>query len=418
MSTLASIDLVGAGYKDDPFPTHERMRRHGPILRVRLPLIGKVWTTSTFEAAEAMTKGGDGGDLFVVEGRNVEGRRMGAGPAGMRWWMPRSLLALTDNMLGKDEPDHRRLRKLVDHAFARRDVLAMRGEVEGLADRLLDAVAREAEDGPVDLMALYARRLPLDVICELLGLPEADRPRFAALAQSFAKVTGMFGFVHALGGINGLVAYVREQVEETRRGGGRPGLLAEMVRAEADGEQLDEREVVAMTVLLLLAGFETTSNLICNAVIALERNAEQKAFWRADPRERTTRAVEELARHVSPVQTTKPRYVARDATFFGQAMRAGDKVMPWLAAANDDPAHFDAPAELRLDRFPNPHIVFSSGVHFCLGLQLARLETQVALTRLYDRFPNLVLAEPDALKWTRRPGTRGVARLTVRVGSA
>lgn len=417
-----SFDLVGPAYKDDPFPTHEAMRAVGPVLPVRLPLVGRVWTTSTFEATEAMAKGGPGGDLFVLEGRNVTGRRVRAGPAGMRWWMPRSLHAVADNMLGRDDPDHRRLRKLVDHAFARRDVQAMRPAVEALADRLLDRMAGTSE--PVDLMTAYARRLPLDVICELLGLPESDRERFATLAEAFTRVSGALGVLRAFRGITGLSAYVRARIERVRADGARsddgpPGLIAEMVRAERDGERLSESELVSMVILLLLAGFETTSNLICNAVVALERHPEQKAFWLADPDERTARgertarAVEELARHSTPVLTTKPRFVSRDATFFGRPLKAGERVMPWLAAANDDPARFDAPGELRLDRFPNPHLVFSTGVHFCLGLQLARIETQVALERLYARFPDLALAEPEAIEWTRRPGTRGVARLPV-----
>jgi cytochrome P450 len=174
---------------------------------------------------------------------------------------------------------------------------------------------------------------------------------------------------------------------------------------------------MSMIVLLLIAGFETTTHLISDGVWALEQNPEQKAWLLADPAARMERAVEELARFCSPVQSTKPRYVARDAVFFGQPLKRGELVMALVAAANADPAAFEAPEKLRLDRFPNPHLVFSSGVHFCLGQQLARVETQVALTRLYARFPNLQLT-PGRIEWIERLGIRGPKTLPLRLDGA
>jgi len=173
-----------------------------------------------------------------------------------------------------------------------------------------------------------------------------------------------------------------------------------------------------MIVLLLVAGFDTTRHLIADSVLMLERHPDQKAWLLADPADRIERAVEELARYASPVQATKPRYVSRDAEFFGTRLKRGDLVLALLASANDDPAAFDHPDELRLDRFPNPHLVFSSGVHFCLGMQLARLEAQSALLRLYARFPDLSLAAPDRIEWIERLGIRGPKALRVRLGKA
>jgi cytochrome P450 len=400
-----SFDLTGATFKADPGPTFAAMRRAGPVIPIRLPFVGRAWVTTTHAATEAMVK--DNG-LFVQEGRHA-GK---SGVAGFSWWMPRPVKLMTNNMLQKDEPDHRRLRKLVDSAFARRDVQAMRGGIAALADGLLDGLAGRAE---VDLAAEFSRRLPLMVIADLLGLPAHERDDFAELARKGLSVTSMAGLFLAMGWFDRMIVKVRGYIEDARREP-RPGLIGELVRAEADGDKLDEAELLSMIVLLLIAGFETTTHLISDSVIALERHPEQKAWLLADPDARMERAVEELARFTSPVQSTKPRYVARDAEFFGQALHRGDLVLALVAAANDDPAVFDRPDELRLDRFPNPHLVFSSGIHFCLGQQLARVETQVALARLYARFPNLALARGD-VAWLERLGIRGPKTLPVRLGA-
>ena len=202
----------------------------------------------------------------------------------------------------------------------------------------------------------------------------------------------------AMGFFEKMLDQVRREIASQRRAP-RPGLIGDLVRAEADGDKLDEPELLSMIILLLIAGFETTTHLISDSVIALETHPDQKAWLMADPAGRIERAVEELARWNSPVQSTKPRYVARDTDFFGQHLKRGELILALVGAANADPAEFEAPEALRLDRFPNPHLVFSSGIHFCLGQQLARVETQVALERLYARFPNLALAEP------RSPGS-------------
>jgi cytochrome P450 len=214
-----------------------------------------------------------------------------------------------------------------------------------------------------------------------------------------------------------MIDYVRGQIEAARRNP-RPGLIGELVQAEEEGDKLDESELLSMVVLLLIAGFETTTHLISDSVWALEQNPDQKAWLMADPAGRMERAVEELARFASPVQSTKPRYVARDTEFFGQTQRRGELILALVAAANADPAEFDHPERLQLDRFPNPHLVFSSGIHFCLGQQLARVETQAALTRLYARFPNLALAAPDRVEWIERIGIRGPKTLPLTLNGA
>ncbi len=391
---------------ENPFPVLAAMRKAGPVIPVKMPLIGKMWLTTTHAATLAAVKDSD---LFVLEGRNA-GK---SGTAGVAWWMPKSLKLLANSMLQKDEPDHRRLRKLVDQAFTRRGIQDMRPDIEAVADRILDDFDGAGE---VDIMSAYSQRLPIVVICDLLGLPQSDHGVFSAWARDLT-VNSALDIFRLTGTINRMADYLRGQIEAVRRTP-RPGIISELVRAEEDGDRLSETELVAMVLLLLVAGFETTTNLISGSIVDLEQDQDQKAYLLTDPAERMERAVEELARHVSAVQGTKPRLVSRDADFFGQPLKRGEVMMAFPAAANADPAVFDAPETLKLDRFPNPHLVFSSGIHFCLGQQLARVETQTALARLYARFPDLELAAPDQLDYKARMGMRSLKALPVRLNGA
>jgi cytochrome P450 len=400
------VDLTSKASKRDPFPGLAAMRAAGPVIPIRMAMLGKAWLTTTHASATAMVKDNE---TFVQEGRHAGKTSIGA--AGMPWWMPKNIRLLANNMLQKDEPDHRRLRKLVDRAFARRDILAMRGRVEAIADRLLDGFEARGE---VDLANDYARQLPLEVICDLLGLPDADRPGFANWTRRAFDIKGTLDLLRMVGVMERLTSYLRVQIEACRHEP-RTGLIAELVRDEEDGDKLSESELLSMVLLLLVAGFETTTHLIGDCIVALEQHPDQKAFLLADPTNRMERAVEELARFNTPVQMTKPRFVARDTEFFGTQLRRGELIIADLASANSDPEVFHQPQMLRLERFPNPHLVFSSGIHHCLGMQLARVETQSAVARLYARFPGLRIPPPDAIQWSARLGFRGVATLPTRL---
>jgi cytochrome P450 len=396
------FDLLSDAYKADPWPVLEAIRAAGPIVPIKLT--GRLWMTTTHSATLALLKDSQN---FVREGRAI-GR---AASPGLPWWAPRSLRLLNGNLLTKDDPDHRRLRKLVDHAFARRDILALKGRVEEIADKVLDRL--EGRDR-IDLVTAFSDRFPLEVICELLGLPDADREQFAGWGRMAANVNSALGLFKALGAINRVADYLRGQIEDCRRHP-RPGLITELVRAREDGDSLSEHELTAMVLMLLIAGFETTANLISASVMVLEQHPDQKAWLLEDPAGRMERAVEELARFISPVQMTGVWYVANDITFLGQPLKRGEMISGLIASANTDPELFEAAHELRLDRFPNPHLVFSSGIHFCLGMQLARIEVQSALARLYARFPDLALASSIPPPWSKRLGFRGPATLPVKL---
>jgi len=324
--------------------------------------------------------------------------------------MPKIVRAISRNMLSTDEPDHTRLRGIVDEAFRRRSVLEMEPRILEIAGEL----ARElfAEGSPADLVDRYARRLPLSVICELLGLPLADRPKFTAWASSFTRFTGAFSFLGVVPKLTAIKRYMEERLDAARQKGG-SGLIAELVRVEAEGGRISRDEMVAMLFLLLFAGHETTTHLISGSVHELLRNPPLRDWLEEDWR-RVDLAVEELLRFVSPVQFTKPRFVREDVELGGVRLKKGDKIVPMLAAGNFDPQANEHPERLDLERRPNRHVAFGAGIHFCLGHQLARIEGKCALRALFEHWPKLELATDDArIRWRRRAGFRAIEQLPV-----
>jgi len=393
-------DFSSQAYFRNPAAEIEKLRSAGPVIEVQFPIVGKVWTTTTQELADQVLK----------DSRTFALRREDGTVAGFRWWMPGILRTLANNMLSMDEPGHKRLRDIVDEAFRRRAVLDMEPRILAIADELADELF--AAGSPADLVDRYARRLPLSVICELLGLPAADRPKFTAWASGFSRLTGAIGFLSTIPNILAMKRYMERQVDEVRRHGG-DGLIAELVRVEREGGKISRDEMVAMLFLLLFAGHETTTHLISGSVYELLKRPDLRD-WLEEDWSRTGLAVEEFLRFVTPVQFTKPRFVRRDVTLDGVRLKKGDRIMPMLAAANFDPQANVHPEKLDLARKPNRHLAFGTGIHFCLGHQLARIEGACALRALFSRWPKLTLAVDDtAIKWRKRSGLRAIERLPV-----
>jgi cytochrome P450 PksS len=389
----------------DPQAIVASLRDSGPVVKVKFPILGTVWVATSYQAAGRVLK--DSGTFTL--------RKNGGGIAGVRWWMPRVVRTLANNMLTMDEPDHTRLRGIVDDAFHRRAVLDMEPRILAIAD---DLAGKLFADGiPADLVERYARKLPLAVICELLGLPEADRTRFTAWAGKMARISGPISFWRMLRGMSAMIPYLQERLRITRDQGGH-GLIAELVRAEREGAQISGDEMVAMVFLLLGAGSETTTHLISGSVFELLKTIQLRD-WLEEDWGRANLAVEEFLRFVSPVQFSKPRYVREDVTLDGVELRKGDKIMVMIAAANMDPKANDAPGKLDLSRHPNRHIAFGTGIHFCLGYQLARLEGKCALKALFGRWPKLALAiDPAEVRWRKHPGLKAIEALSVRPEAA
>jgi cytochrome P450 PksS len=398
--SMMRADFTSQAYFRNPAAEIEKLRSAGPVVEVQFPMVGKVWTTTTQDLADRVLK--DSETFTIRDGIG--------GVAGLQWWMPRIVRTLANHMLSKDEPDHKRLRDIVDEAFRRRAVLEMEPRILAIADELAGELF--AEGSPTDLVERYARKLPLSVICELLGLPLEDRPKFNAWASGFTRLTGTIGLLSLIPNILAMRHYLEKQLKAVRENGG-TGLIAELVRVEKEGEQISRDEMVAMVFLLLFAGHETTTHLISGSVYELLRNAALRD-WLEEDWSRAGLAVEEFLRFISVVQFTKPRFVRKDIELGGIRLKQGEKIMPMLAAANLDPQANPHPEKLDLARKPNRHLAFGTGIHFCLGHQLARLEGVCALKALFRRWPKLALAvDEKKIKWRQRPGLKAVEHLPV-----
>src|SRR5499426_1709965 len=242
------VDFTSQSFFRDPAAEIERLRAAGPVVATRFPIVGKVWITTTYDAAARVLKDSQ---TFTL--------RKDGGLAGLRWWMPKFVAMFANNMLTVDEPDHARLRGIVDEAFRRRAVLDMEPRVRAIADELAGDLF--AQGSPADLLTRYARQLPLWVICELLGLPLADRPKFIAWAGRVTDISSVLTLLRVIPTLRALKRYLEQHLERVTKVGG-AGLIAELVRAEKEGARLSRDEVVATVFLLLFAGHETTTHLI------------------------------------------------------------------------------------------------------------------------------------------------------------
>ncbi|MDF1751394.1 MAG: cytochrome P450 [Verrucomicrobiales bacterium] len=405
-SGLQKIDLTSQGFKNDPIPVIRGSQKAGSLIRTKLPLIGKCYLTTTHAATTDLLKGKD---RFAMQPKN-------AGKRDLTWWfnfLPQSMRRLSKNMLTSDEPDHRRLRSLVDQAFHRQSLADLRSRVEELCDAYLDRLESANQD-PVDFVSTVARPFPLTVICEMLGIPEKDRPQLMGVFEGMLKSNNLFELIRLLPKFKELTNYF-EGLFETVRANPGPGLISALVHAEEDGDQLDKDELMTMVYLLFVAGHETTVHLLSGGLWALEKFPEERERLRKAPAIIET-GIDELLRFVSPVMITKPRFAKQDMEFHGTQVRRGEMIIGFLAAANFDEAVFEDPEELNLSRKPNPHTSFGGGIHFCLGFQLARMEGQILFTKLLERYPDVHLAiDPDDVLWYKRFGLRGLSELPVTV---
>jgi cytochrome P450 len=302
------------------------------------------------------------------------------------------------NMLFADPPDHTRLRRLASRAFTPRSVEALRPRVVALVDGLLDRFGDGHDgdghggDGTVDVVEALAFPLPVSVIGELLGVPAEDRPRFRPLVRSVTAILELAISPEALDEATAaseeLEAYFAGLIAE-RRAHPRDDLMTRLIQAEDEGERLSEYELISTSILLFAAGFETTTHLIGNGLLALVRNPDQLERLRAD-RSLLRTAVDELLRYDSPVQITA-RTAYEDIPLGDDRIAAGSTVLALLGAANRDPARFHDPDRLDVGRSEAPPLSFGSGIHHCLGAALARLEAQVVLDRVLDRFGTIEL---------------------------
>ncbi|MFE6041851.1 cytochrome P450 [Streptomyces sp. NPDC056452] len=388
---MSVIDLRGMpDFTANPYPHYAKLRAEGPVHAVRTDTFDRVWLIVGYEEARAVLAD----QRFSKDWRVTE-----------RWSAADN--PINANMLEMDAPHHTRLRRLVAREFTPRRIEALRPRVEQITDGLLDTMVTA---GSADLVDALAFPLPMTVICELIGVPDLDRDAFRQMSNAIVAPVSHEkedAAVHAMG------AYLDELIEDKRCAPG-DDLLSALIQARDEGgDRLSSDELVGMAFLLLVAGHETTVNLISNGVRALLDHPDQLALLRADP-ELIDGAVEEMLRYDGPVENATLRFTRDPVPVGSRVIPAGEAVLVALGSGDRDPDRYPDPDTFDIRREAQGHLAFGHGMHFCMGAPLARMEGRIAIRALLDRCPGLVRdpggAEPD---WLPGMLIRGVRSLPV-----
>ncbi|RJO72947.1 cytochrome P450 [Nocardia panacis] len=393
---------------DDPYPVYARLRAQGPVHEVRFPDGMRGWIVVDYEAVRE-----------VLRNPTVHKELNPALEVFKRAFLPqdrpkRTFTRVASHMLNTDPPNHTRLRKLVAPAFVPRRIEALEPRILAIAGELLDRIAEAT--GPVDLLTEYAFPLPITVICELVGMPVEDREQFREWSN-LAIDNANSSKDEVQRAITGLEDYFDQLIE--RRRGEEPGedLISALLAATEDGDRLSHDEMVSMLFLLLIAGHETTVNLIGNTVLALLTEPEKYRALHGNP-DAVPGLLEETLRYDSPVNLATFRYTTEPITVAGTTIPADQLVFCALGSANRDERRFPGSEIFDPDRPQPNHVAFGYGIHFCLGAHLARLEGRIALTELVRRYPDLRLVEGAQLRWRESTIIRGLRELPVEFASA
>ena len=388
----------------DPYPTYARMHEEGPLHYVNVGSKWAVW--SVFSHAECSS---------IAKDPRLSAKRAKQMllPLPLSRQSEFSELArmLSLWLIFMDPPEHTRLRKLLNKGFSAAAVEGLRPQAEAIVDQMLKPLQHGSE---VELMSEFANPMPVRIISELLGVPQALHGTFVNASRAIAAFRGNPNRTveearAAQDALLELTEFFRKTVAERRRNKG-SDLISLLIDIEEEGEVLTEEELYAQCISLLFAGHETTRNLIGNGMYTLLKNPQQAAELREKP-EMIRSAVEELLRFESPVQFTA-RVLKEDIEVCGQRIPKGWTILCMLGAANRDPKQFKEPNQLNLGRLNNQHLAFGAGLHFCIGAQLARLEGQLAILNLVQRFPEMKLAGPRP-EWASTFGLRGLNSLPV-----
>jgi len=390
MTSQSKYDVWGQATRNNPHPLYRQMRENDPVFRVIDGMGQTVWFFTRYDDSVSILK-----DKRSIKNPrkslsvDVLQKRFGIDPNAdnnnQSMWDVVNL-----HMLNQDPPDHTRLRGIVHKAFTPQRVRDLQPRIEQIASDLLDAMAHKS-DG--DLVEDFAFPLPITVIAEMLGIPVKDRDRFRKWTSAILS-----GDMSSMEMIMEFVQYMNAMIE-LRHEEDTGDILSALVRVEDNGQTLDHMELLSMIFLLLVAGHETTVNLIANGMLDLLQHPDQFEMLRKNP-DLTNQAIEEMLRYNGPVDGTTNRWASDDMEWRdGHVIKAGDVLIPLLLAADRDPDVFDDPETFDITRNPNPHIAFGHGIHFCLGAPLARMEGNIAISQLIDRFPNLSLnIDPAKIK--------------------
>ncbi len=401
MHSTAPIELPEE-FLREPGPLYEQLRAQGPVHHVRLPAGLRGWLITDYTVAkQVLADPTIRKDVHQIR-RIIDTTHPGVHAMGSD---------MAEHMLNTDPPDHTRLRRLVAKAFTPRSVAALVPRIEQIADELIAAIPTHT--GPVDLLSEFAFPLPITVICELLGIPATDRDQFRAWTNTilFAGTDSRETVLTAATNMN---AYLRDLITD-RRAHPSDDMLSGLASATDTDGNLTDTEVVSMTFLLLVAGHETTVNLIGNTMLTLLQDPERFAGLRAHP-DQIPAALEEHLRHLGPVHIATLRFTTEPVTLGDTTIGPDELVFVSLAAANRDPSCFPRPELVDYDRDNPGHLAFGHGIHVCLGAPLARTEGAIALTRLLTHYPHMSLAtDPATLRWRTSSLIRGLNTLPVQL---
>jgi len=404
MRQITLIDLLSQETKLDPISFYARLREQGSLIRLtNFPGTGDGWVVTAYDDALAVLKD----PRFIKDRQKVSPPEDEQSSSQVN-----RLFSLRRDMLITDPPDHTRLRHLVSKAFTPRVIEQLRPRIQQITDELLDRVEHQ---GQMDLIADFAAPLPITVISELLGIPKEDRQPFRVWTQMLINVSGGTRpdeLTMRLSTLEEFFHYIRTLLDEKRKNPGND-LISGLVQAEESGDVLNEIELVSTIFLLIVAGHETTVNLIGNGILALLQHPEQMQLLQSDPALLAS-AIEELLRYTAPVSLASPRWANEDVPLGDKVIRKGEVVFVALIAADTDPHQFQAPEVLDITRQENQHLAFGKGIHYCLGAPLARLEGRIAFGTLLRRLPHLRLTcSPEQLTWTQSLILRGLTSLPV-----
>jgi cytochrome P450 len=395
------LNLGSDAFVNNKYEYYAWMREEAPVCPGRISLF-RLKLLSRYEDCARVAK----------DERFLRNRTRAVGGSRFPIPLPKSVQAVAYSMIVEDDPEHRRLRGLVNQAFKPASVNRLGDQIEELTEQLLDKIKGQQT---IDLLRDFALPIPVTMIQRLMGVPEREMPQFREVLRHLSDGLSGFQVIRTIfWDLPRSLRFMRAMVEKKRHHP-EDDILTALINAEEEGDTLSEDELLSMCFLLIIAGYETTSHLITNAVLTLLQHPDQLERLRADPG-LIGSAVEEVQRFNGPVHGAKLSYATEDIDWNGELIRRGEPVMPLYGAANHDPTAFDDPETFDIARESNHHFGFGHGVHFCLGAQLARMETKVALMHLFERYPDLRLAvSPDTLKLENLPGWHRYKALPVRL---
>jgi cytochrome P450 len=393
MKQIAKVDLTLPSFKANPYPTFELLRTHDPVHLYASTDKYNTWLITRYSDAESILRD----ERFVKEQRNTippEKR----GPVPETPPSPGDLMSLM--MTDFDPPTHTRLRSLANLSFTPRMIEQWRERIQQITNGLLDAVDPK---GGMDLVEDFAFPLPMLVIAEILGVPSEDSRQLHTWTKTIADALGDPTAFQAVAiQLQAFYVYLKNLIAQKRQTP-TDDLVSQLILAESEGDRLSERELITMVFLLIVAGHDTTASMIGNGMLALLTHPEQLGLLQQNP-SLIKSAVEEFLRYRSPFMQATFRWASEDVVIAGNHIRQGDGIIISLAAANHDAAAFPHADDLDITRRDNAHLAFGKGIHYCLGAPLARLEGQIAINTLLQRFPHIHLSvDPTTLSW--RPGS-------------